>query len=204
MHLLDQRILGIAILCLLGLLVLVKQMSTGSILDKPKGNLLVQTVNIFNLLFLLVVNPLSAILLIAERLPESDPTHMAIHESWLETVVEIVGMVLTLMGYFVMAWALNTLRRNYQLGGSSPRPDDHMVMDGPYHLIRHPMYGAALSISLGMAFLIQSWAFIGVFIIYVALITPLINMEETVLQTAYDGQYRDYQHRTKKLVPYVY
>ena len=63
MHLLDQRILGIAILCLLGILVTVKRVSTGSILDKPKGNLLVQLVNIFNLFFLLIVNPLAAILL---------------------------------------------------------------------------------------------------------------------------------------------
>jgi len=63
MNLYDQRILGIAILCLLGILVTVKRVSTGSILDKPKGNLLVQFVNIFNLFFLLIVNPLAAILL---------------------------------------------------------------------------------------------------------------------------------------------
>ena len=52
MHLLDQRILGIAILFLLGMLVIVKRVATGSVLDKPKGNLLVQLVNIFNLFFL--------------------------------------------------------------------------------------------------------------------------------------------------------
>jgi len=63
MNLYEQRILGIAILCLLGILVTVKRVSTGSILDKPKGNLLVQLVNIFNLFFLLIVNPLAAILL---------------------------------------------------------------------------------------------------------------------------------------------
>jgi len=51
MHLLDQRTLGIAILCLLGMLVIVKRVATGSILDKPQGNLRVQLVNIFNLFF---------------------------------------------------------------------------------------------------------------------------------------------------------
>jgi len=49
---------------LLGMLVTVKQVATGSILDKPKGNLMIQLVNIFNLFFLLVVNPLAAMLLI--------------------------------------------------------------------------------------------------------------------------------------------
>jgi protein-S-isoprenylcysteine O-methyltransferase Ste14 len=66
------------------------------------------------------------------------------------------------------------------------------------------MYTAALSISLGMAFLIQSGAFIGVFFIYLALIIPLIVMEENVLQKAYDEQYRVYQQKTRKLIPFIY
>ena len=49
MHLLDQRTLGIAILLLLAVLVIVKQVATGPVLDKPKGNLLVQLVNAFRL-----------------------------------------------------------------------------------------------------------------------------------------------------------
>ena len=68
MHLFDQKILGIVILLLLGVLVVVKRIATGSILDKPKGSLLVQLVNGFNLFFLLLVNPLTAILLVTRRL----------------------------------------------------------------------------------------------------------------------------------------
>jgi hypothetical protein len=56
----DQQILGMAILFLLGMLVTVKRAATGPILDKQKGSLLAQLVNIFNLFFLLVVNPLAA------------------------------------------------------------------------------------------------------------------------------------------------
>jgi len=156
MHLLDQKILGIAILLLLGMLVIVKQVATGFILDKPKGNLLVQLVNVFNLFFLLVVNPLAALLLIADRLPKSDPTHIAIHTHWMTTVLEIAGLVVCGAGYLLMAWALITLGRNYQLGGSAPRSEDKLISDGPYSLIRHPMYTAAMGIALGLAFLIQS------------------------------------------------
>jgi protein-S-isoprenylcysteine O-methyltransferase Ste14 len=204
MHLLDQKILGIAISLLLGMLVIVKQVATGSILDKPKGNLLVQLVNVFNLFFLLVVNPLVGILLITDRLPRSDPTHMSINEQWITTLLESVGLVVCVAGYLLMAWALITLGRNYQLGGSAPRPEDKMISDGPYSLIRHPMYTAALSIALGLALLIQSWAVIGVFFIYLALITPLIGMEENTLRKAYDEQYRVYQQKTRKLIPFIY
>jgi len=203
MHLFDQRILGSAVLFLLCILVVVKQTATGSILDKPKGNLLVQLVNIFNLFFLLIVNPIAAIFLITRRLETIDPTHMAIEVPWLLMVLEIFGLALYAMGYLLMAWALIRLGSNYQLGGSSPRAEDRIVMDGPYRLIRHPMYTAALSISLGLACLIQSWAFFGVFCIYLALILLLIPREEIELRKAYGEQYVSYQQKTRKLVPFV-
>ena len=204
MHLLDQRILGVVILFLLGMLVVVKQAATGSILDKPKGSLLVQLVNIFNLFFLLVVNPLAAILLITRLMATIDPTHMTIIQPWILMVLEIAGLVIYVAGFLLMAGALITLRRNYQLGGSAPRSGDKLVVDGPYGLVRHPMYTAALSISLGLACLIQSWAFFGVFCIYLVLILPLIPLEEDGLRQAYGGNYAAYQQKVKKLVPFLY
>ncbi len=204
MHLLNQWILGVLILVLLGGLVIVKRVSTGSILDKPQGNFLVQLVNIFNLFFLLVVNPLAAILLIARLLENVDPTHFDFGETWLLTAVEIVGLVLYGVGFFLMAWALVTLGHNYQLGGSAPRSEDSLVMDGPYSRIRHPMYTAALSISLGLACLTQSWIFLCVFIVYLVLILRLIPVEEEKLLKAFGGQYIVYEKHTGRLVPLIY
>jgi len=151
MRTLDQRTLGITILFLLSMLVNVKRVASGTIFEKPKGSYLVQIVNIFNLFFVLVVNPLAAILLITRCLATIDPTHMITAEPWILMVTEIVGLVMYVTGFLLMAWALITLGRNYQLGGSAPRSEDKMVMDGPYRLVRHPMYTAVLSISLGLA-----------------------------------------------------
>jgi protein-S-isoprenylcysteine O-methyltransferase Ste14 len=204
MHLLDQRVLGVLVLCLLGMLVIVKQVATGSILDKPKGNLLVQVVNIFNLFFLLVVNPLAAMMLVTRRLATFDPTHMTVGAPWALVILEFTGLVMYVSGYFLMAWALIALGRNYQLGGSTPRGEDHMVLNGPYRLVRHPMYTAALSISLGLACLIQSWAFFCVFCIYVVLILLLIPSEEVGLRTAYGARYVAYEQEAKKLIPFAY
>ena len=203
MHLLDQRVLGTVILCLLGLLVTVKRIATGSVLDKPQGNLMVQIVNIFNLFFLLVVNPLTAILLITGNLTLFDATRLPLNAS-LGMIVEIIGLVLYIAGFLLMAGALMTLNRNYQLGGSAPRSEDRLIVGGPYRLIRHPMYTAALNIALGLAGLIQSWLFVVVFGVYLMLITPLIPMEEAGLRKVYGAQYGAYKQRTKKLVPFVY
>lgn len=79
-----------------------------------------------------------------------------------------------------------------------------MVVDGPYRLVRHPMYTAALGISLGLVCLIQSWALFCVFCVYVVLILLLIPAEEDGLRKAYGGQYVSYQQKTRKLIPFVY
>jgi protein-S-isoprenylcysteine O-methyltransferase Ste14 len=204
MHLLDQQTLGIVILLLLAMLVVVKQLATGSILEKPTGSFLLRLTNTFNLFFLLVVNPLAAILLITRSLEAVDPTHLAVNTAWLLIVLEIAGLGLYVLGYFLMAWALIRLGHVYQLGGSAPRVVDKMIVVGPYRFVRHPMYTAVLCISLGLACLIQSLAFFAVFCIYLVLIVLLIPVEEKALQRVYGEQYVTYQHKVKKLVPFLY
>jgi protein-S-isoprenylcysteine O-methyltransferase Ste14 len=204
MHLFDQKILGIVILFLLGSLVVVKRMATGSVLDQPKGSFMIQLVNGFNLFFLLIVNPLTAILLITRRMEIISPTFMTFDELWTLLVLEIIGLAMFAVGYFFMAQALIMLGRNYQLGGNAPRSEDMMIIEGPYKRIRHPMYTAALSISLGLAFMVQSWAFLCVFCIYLVLILQLIPREEAGLQKAYGKQYVVYRQKAKKLIPFVY
>jgi protein-S-isoprenylcysteine O-methyltransferase Ste14 len=204
MHLFDQKILGIVILLLLGLLVSVKRIATGSIFDQPKGTFLIQAVNVFNLFFLLAVNPLAAVLLITSRTGMINSTRIIIDSPWLKTSLEAVGLVIYVLGYLLMAWALIKLGGNYQLGGSRPRSKDEMIMDGPYRLVRHPMYTAALNISLGLACLTQSWAFLGVFGVYLILILLLIPVEEEGLGQAYAKQYIPFQRKVKKIIPFVY
>ena len=203
MHLVDERVLGVAILCLLAVLVTVKRLATGTILDKPRGGLLVRLVDTFNLFFLLVVNPLAAVLLILRQMAAVDPTRVIVADPRVLAAVEIAGMVLYAAGFLLMAWALVTLARNYQLGGIAPRAGDRLVVDGPYRFVRHPMYTAALSIALGLAGLTQSLAVLAVFGIYLALILRLVGVEEAGLQAAYGERYVAYQARSGRLIPFV-
>lgn len=204
MHLFDQKILGIGILFLLGGLVVVKRLATGSIFDKPQGTLLLRLVNIFNLFFLLVVNPLAAILLITRRFEQIDPTRLTIGTPWILLVLEIMGAAVFVLGFFIMAWALLILNRNYQLGGSAPRSKDCLVTEGPFKMVRNPMYTGALGISLGLFCLIQSAAILAVFFIYLTLILPLISLEEIGLLKAYGERYAAYRQKVKKLVPFIF
>jgi protein-S-isoprenylcysteine O-methyltransferase Ste14 len=204
MHTIDQRMLGILIVSLLAILVIVKRVATGSILESPKPDLLLWLVNIFNLLFLLVANPLAAILLITGRIDGVDPTFLVITPGWLLVVAEIVGFIVYLAGFLLMAWALIRLGKNYQLGGSDPRIGDTMIMSGPYAMIRHPMYTAALCIAFGLACLIQSLGCLGAFIIYFVLILLLIPVEEESLLKAYGEQFAGYRQKVRKLIPLLF
>ena len=204
MHLFDQRILGCIILFLLGILVVIKQITTGSIFDKPEGDFLIRVVNIFNLFFLLVANPLAAILLITRSFEAIDPTRMSINAAQALMLLEIFGLVFYVSGYFLMAWALVSLGRNYQLGGIPPRGVDKMIVNGPYQFVRNPMYTAVLCISLGLACLTQSLAFLVVFGIYLVLILFLIPIEEDGLRQAYGEQYLAYQQKVARIIPFLY
>jgi protein-S-isoprenylcysteine O-methyltransferase Ste14 len=57
---------------------------------------------------------------------------------------------------------------------------------------------------MGLAFLVQSLAFISVFCIYLVLILALIPIEEEGLQQAYRDRYAVYQKNAKKLIPNQY
>lgn len=202
MSTLDQRTLGIIVLSLLGLLVIVKRVATGSVLrDRPGGGLRLWLTHVFNLSFLLVVNPLAGILLVSRKL-ELDPTRLALEPPWL-ALGQLAGLLLTVAGYLLMAWALLRLRGNYQPGGNTPRATDRMVVAGPYRLVRHPMYSAALCIALGLAGLTQSLACLAVFVIYLVLIGLLIPAEEAVLKRAYGDQYVAYQRQVGRLIPLI-
>ena len=204
MHLLGQSTLGILMLLSIVMLVIIKQLTTGSILEIPTGVLRVRLANIFNLFFLLIVLPVSAILLITRKMEVSDSSHLTFNSSGLLLGLEIVGIVLYVFGYFLMTWALINLRRNFQLGGSSPRSGDEMVRNGPYRLVRHPMYTAGLGIFLGLAFLVQSSAIFFLFWIYLILIILMIPVEEEGLKQVYGEKYTAYQQEVKKLVPFCY
>lgn len=204
MHLFNQTILGIAILILLAALVAVKRLATGSIFDRPQGAFLVQLGNVFNLFFLLVANPLTAVLLIGRRFEAVDLTRLIIAPPGAVAVIEGAGATAYGLGILIMAWALLALNRNYQLGGSAPRRDDDLVSRGPFRLVRNPMYTGALGISFGLFCLTQSGALLAVFAIYLAIIFPLIALEEKGLQQAFGERFAAYAAQVKKLVPFVY
>ncbi len=202
MHLIGAAPLGLLILCLMGALVAVKRRATGSVLDeRPDTRALVRLGNGFNLGFLLVVNPAAAVLLLAGRLGAWDPSRVEVPWAPLRAGIEALGIAAYTAGAALMMWALLTLRASYQLGGMTPRPRDALVSGGPYALVRHPMYAAALAMALGLGLALQSLVCLGAFAVYLVLLSRLMPLEEEGLRGAYGEAYETYARRTPRLLP---
>ena len=83
--------------------------------------------------------------------------------------------------------------------------EHHIIESGPYRFIRHPSYTGALIAFFGLGLSIGNWISFLIFTIPTTIAFLLrIKVEEQALAEALGEQYRSYQQRTKRLIPFIY
>jgi protein-S-isoprenylcysteine O-methyltransferase Ste14 len=110
-----------------------------------------------------------------------------------------LSTALSLLAFAVIIWALLSLRRSLSIIPEARR----LVMGGPYHVIRHPLYAAEILATLAFAMVDPT-------ITVVAVLTPFIatqllrsRYEEALLMRAFT-RYRAYAARTRRLIPFIW
>jgi protein-S-isoprenylcysteine O-methyltransferase Ste14 len=79
-----------------------------------------------------------------------------------------------------------------------------VVTEGPYALVRHPMYAGAILYFLGTPPLLGSWYGLAFAPVFIVLLAARAVMEEHVLTRALDG-YPTYAARVRyRLIPYIW
>ena len=113
-----------------------------------------------------------------------------------------VGLVLFALGLGFAIWARVSLGGNW--GTPMTQKDDpELVFDGPYRLVRHPIYSGILVAGVGTAVALN-WLWLtavglaGMYFLYSA------TVEERFLTKRFPDSYPAYKHSTKMLVPYVF
>ena len=112
------------------------------------------------------------------------------------------GALLVFAGAFVIALAARALG-----SGLTPFPkpatDGALVEEGPYAVVRHPVYSGGILVAAGISFALSPWALVGTAAL--ALVWALkARVEERFLAAHYPA-YADYRMRTRyRLVPFVY
>jgi len=84
-----------------------------------------------------------------------------------------------------------------------PKEEGTLIETGPYRFVRHPIYCAILSISLGWAFLVHGSLTFAYAIIMLIFFDLKSRREEEWLKAKFPG-YAGYQKRVRKLIPFIY
>ncbi|MCX7600493.1 MAG: isoprenylcysteine carboxylmethyltransferase family protein [Meiothermus sp.] len=84
-----------------------------------------------------------------------------------------------------------------------PRPGGYLVREGLYRLVRHPIYCGLLLWAIGSSLAhLNPWTLFLSGLLF-ALLDRKAALEERFLASRYP-EYKDYQRRVKKLIPWVY
>ena len=114
------------------------------------------------------------------------------------------GLVLAAGGLALRLWAMRVLGRFYTRTLRTAEQQT-VVEAGPYRLIRHPGYAGVLALWVGAALATANLpAVLVMAVLMFATYTYRIRAEEQMLLAALGQAYRDYQARTKRLIPFIY
>ena len=115
-----------------------------------------------------------------------------------------VGLAIMWAGIALRVWSVATLGPAFRLTVEID-PDQQLVDRGPYRRLRHPSYTGLVLITCGYGVAARVWPALAVAVVLpVAVLARRIEIEERELVVAMGDSYREYQRRTKRLVPGVW
>lgn len=116
--------------------------------------------------------------------------------------VAFAGAVLALTGALFAAWAKTRLGRLFstQLG---VQEGHELVTNGPYAVVRHPIYLGLIDFIIGSALYLNDVALLGVAFLFVLYFTAQIRIEERFFAAHFGAAWTQYTARTPALFPRV-
>lgn len=122
---------------------------------------------------------------------------------WSKGLPGVASWLFWLASAGVGLWTLSVNRPGNFNIHPEPHPDGHLVQDGPYRFVRHPMYGSVLLLAAGAAIWLGSMMGWALFLALLGVLMAKARMEERWLEQRY-SQYRAYRQRTHRLLPWMY
>lgn len=106
------------------------------------------------------------------------------------------------IGFVLFGFLFRISARGYK--GEKSQDGKILIKDGPYGLIRNPMYFGTLLIGTGITFIIfQLWTFLLFWVIFLLIYVPQIKKEEDVLSKRFAQEYRNYAKTVPKYLPNI-
>ena len=118
------------------------------------------------------------------------------------TLVYSIGLAMAVLGAALAIVSRALLGRNWS-ATVQLKHGHELVTDGPYRLVRHPIYTGLLTLFLGNAVMVGDWRGLLAVAIVFASFWRKFRLEEAWLAERFGEPYRAYQARTKALIPAV-
>jgi len=136
--------------------------------------------------------PILALLGILEPIPALDGT-----------VGDVVGLILAIGGIALIFGAQLAMGDSWRVG-VDPEERTDLVTEGPFRLVRNPIYSAMLPTVLGLVLMVPSvLAVAAIVILFVGLELQVRLVEEPYLFKAHGEEYASYAARVGRFVPSV-
>ena len=165
-------------------------MAKRSVLRQTIGSRMEQAVPVIAAFFLLFGHSFWPHWLRQRVLPETDVTLQ-----WLGLVVTAIGVVFAILARL---W----IGKNWS-GTITIKEQHELIQNGPYRLVRHPIYTGLLLAYLGTAIVHgELRGFIGFFLLLLGFGLKL-RMEESFMVQQFGDTYINYKSRVKALVPFI-
>jgi protein-S-isoprenylcysteine O-methyltransferase Ste14 len=117
-------------------------------------------------------------------------------------IIEAVALLLALAGAAMVIWVSVAFVRTGQGTPIPVAPPENLVAEGLYRFVRNPMYFGALLTLFAEAVLFRSpWVLLYAGLLWLALHTFTVIIEEPQLEARFGDPYREYRSRTPRWIP---
>jgi protein-S-isoprenylcysteine O-methyltransferase Ste14 len=116
--------------------------------------------------------------------------------------VQWMARILCIAGLVFCVWARASLGRNWS-GTITLKEGHELIERGPYRLVRHPIYTGLLAMFLATAIAYGHLG--GIVAVLFTFVSFWIKLgeEEKLMRQQFPDQYRSYEQRVKRIIPFV-
>jgi protein-S-isoprenylcysteine O-methyltransferase Ste14 len=114
----------------------------------------------------------------------------------------LAGVFLCIIGLGFAIWARVMLGRNWS-GVITLKEGHELVVRGPYHFVRHPIYTGLLAMFAGTAIAVGYFGgLLGLLLVFASFWMKL-KREEDLMLKQFPEKYAAYQRRVKRIIPFL-
>jgi protein-S-isoprenylcysteine O-methyltransferase Ste14 len=131
------------------------------------------------------------------------PTAFLSFGSAVEWIFAVIAALLAAGSVWLALVAINVLGKHWSPAARIVEGHE-LVTDGPYRIVRHPIYAAMLGLMVATGLVISKpWALGAGTVLYLVGTTSRIRIEERLLLQHFGDQYEDYKSKVSALIPFV-